>query len=995
MPQCPGCQRVLTFTGLSNHLRQTTTPACAAEYQRINSLMPGILAAGNGDEAVVDDHSDEEEEEEEAGDIPEVVFGGSLLDDNDPGEEMEMEMEMKAAGGPPPSDDGDDGDEEEDEDEEDDDPVDYEDPQPWEPAPAAAQPANLDEDEAPGEQPIPPPPGRGHVEDALRQEVHVEHFLGSADAQDNPYAPFLSQREWLIARWAKLRGPGSTSLDELLGIDGVAEDLGLSFDNSRELNKIIDKQLPPGRPRFRCKEVVVDGEAFEVYYRDALECVKALFGDPNFAADLVFKPERHYLDANRTDRVYHEMHTGRWWWDTQKELEAKKKGATVVPVIISSDKTRLTKFKGKSAYPVYLTIGNIPKEIRRKPSMQSQILLAYLPTTRLEHITVTAARRRAVANLFHTCMGRILEPLRTAGLDGVEMASGDGVVRRCHPIFAAHVGDYPEQCLVTGVYGGQCPCCTVPAKELGDHGPSGATHPFRDLEAILDALTTVDHAARMRACKAVGIKPILPRPYWQDLPYADVFLSITPDILHQLYQGVIKHLVNWIKTAYSVNEIDARARRLPRGHHVRVFTKGISSLYQLTGREHADIARIILGLIADMPLPDGASPLRLVRAVRGLLDFLYLAQYPVHTTATLNLLNGALDRFHDNKDIFIDLGIRADWCIPKLHFLRHYVYLIKRLGTTDNFNTEYTERLHIDLAKDAYEATNSKDEFPQMTRWLERREKIFRHERYIAWRLAGSPPMLGSHLAQADAAHPPDHLKMTKHPSKKTVRMEALVADYGATFFEDAIARYAVQYCHPEYSRAQIERAAMDIVVPCRSFPVYHKAKFWLGDAHNHRLSSNEWDVVHATPSRHDTRGRPVDGQFDTVIVNDGHGQYSGVDGYRIAQVRVIFSLPPRAAPLFATANQAPPKFLAYVEWFTAFTVADPHHRLYKLKRLLRNGDRQASIIPLRSVRRSAYLFPVFGAIAPRDWTSGTVLDKCTSFYVDSFSDRHAYHTIH
>ncbi|THH26505.1 hypothetical protein EUX98_g7681, partial [Antrodiella citrinella] len=319
---------------------------------------------------------------------------------------------------------------------------------------------------------------------------------------------------------------------------------------------------------------------------------------------------------------------------------------------------------------------------------------------------------------------------------------------------------------------------------------------------------------------------------------------------------------------------------------ISVFTKGISSLYQLTGREHADIARIILGLIIDMPLPDGASPLRLVRAVRGILDFLYLAQYPVHTTDTLKLLNEALDRFHDNKEIFIELGIRTSWTIPKLHFLRHYVYLIERLGTTDNFNTEYTERLHIDLAKDAYEATNSKDEFPQMTRWLERREKIFRHERYITWRLAGSPPMLHSHLAQADAVSPTDRLKMTKNPSKKTVRMERLIADYGATFFEDALARYAVQYCHPVYSRAQIENAARHVVVPCRSFPVYHKAKFWLGDAHNHRLSSNEWDVVHATPSRQDTRGRPVDGQFDTVIINDGQGQYSGVAGYRIAQIK-------------------------------------------------------------------------------------------------------------
>ncbi|KAJ7937490.1 hypothetical protein B0H13DRAFT_1505790, partial [Mycena leptocephala] len=68
----------------------------------------------------------------------------------------------------------------------------------------------------------------------------------------------------------------------------------------------------------------------------------------------------------------------------------------------------------------------------------------YLPTSRFDHIKVAAARRRAVANLYYTCMHKILGPSAAPGLDGVEMASGDGVVRRCHPILAIFAGDYPE-----------------------------------------------------------------------------------------------------------------------------------------------------------------------------------------------------------------------------------------------------------------------------------------------------------------------------------------------------------------------------------------------------------------------------------------------------------------------------------------------------------------------------------------------------------------------
>jgi hypothetical protein len=55
------------------------------------------------------------------------------------------------------------------------------------------------------------------------------------------------------------------------------------------------------------------------------------------------------------------------------------------------------------------------------------------------------------------------------------------------------------------------------------------------------------------------------------------------------------------------------------------------------------------------------------------------------------------------------------------------------LGTTDNYNTEYTERLHIDYAKDAYHATNHKDKFVQMTYWLKHKEKILHHDKYVNW----------------------------------------------------------------------------------------------------------------------------------------------------------------------------------------------------------------------------------------------------------------------
>lgn len=244
---------------------------------------------------------------------------------------------------------------------------------------------------------------------------------------------------------------------------------------------------------------------------------------------------------------------------------------------------------------------------------------------------------------------------------------------------------------------------------------------------------------------------------------------------------------------------------------------------KLTRKEHHDIARILFGLIIDMDLPDGISNIEVLKATRAMLDFLFLAQYPVHSTESLSLLKDALNHFHASKDIFITLGIQNDFNLPKLHFLIHYIENISWLGTTDNFNTEYTECLHIDFAKDAYEATNHKDELPQMTLWLEQKEKVQQFESYIKWPSNGCPPILSfSSLSNM----PSSRIKLTKQPSMRNVPFEILENDYGATYIEDALARYVAQHDNPNATSAQIEKLAKDIEMPFDRLHVFQKAKF-------------------------------------------------------------------------------------------------------------------------------------------------------------------------
>ncbi|KAJ6619584.1 hypothetical protein B0H10DRAFT_1946637 [Mycena sp. CBHHK59/15] len=695
-------------------------------------------------------------------------------------------------------------------------------------------------------------PGRsaGKPIPSAKAQTSEENYQFSLDDSTgaNPYAPFKSKMDWEIAKWVKLRGSGSTAFTDLLQVEGVRESLDLSYGTSAQLNKIIDEKLP-GRPKFTRSEVAVNGEVFYLYSRDILESVCALWGDTDFAPYLFVAPERHYIDKDKTIRMYHNMHTGKWWWSTQEAVEKDNPGATIIPIIISSDKTQLTVFGNKTAYPVYMTIGNIPKEIRRKPSRRGYVLLGYLPTSHMKN---------------------------DAGTLGIPLTSGDGVTRRGHPIYA-------EQVLVTAVKTGECPTCEVPHDELGED----SVFPLRDLESILAVLDMLDDgpAIYAQACAEAGIKPIY-HPFWEGLPYTNIFQAISPDILHQLYQVGF-----------------------------RIF-------------------RVL--------------PAR-------------------------------------------NLGVREDFKLPKLHSCGHYIMYIKLFGTTNNYNTEYTERLHIDLAKDAYRSTNFKDEFPQMTLWLERKEKIYRHEKYIQWRLDGcpSPPVMDD--------LPPGivyerKLKMTKHPTLKSVWLTHLVTDYGATFFQDALARYVIHLNYPQLSRPQIEACSQATALSFNTIPVFHRIKFTTQDPYTACEPEDlVVDSIHVQPTKLLKNGEQLPARFDTALVNEGAG---GMTGYRVAQVRVIFSLRPSDIQILFLPSIRTPKYLACVEWFTPFTQPEPDHLMYKVTRHLEDGDQLASIIPVTNIRRSVHLLPKFGPVAPPEWKSGTVLDDCKYFFVNSMTDRHIYTTL-
>ncbi|OBZ65482.1 hypothetical protein A0H81_14596 [Grifola frondosa] len=174
---------------------------------------------------------------------------------------------------------------------------------------------------------------------------------------------------------------------------------------------------------------------------------------------------------------------------------------------------------------------------------------------------------------------------------------------------------------------------------------------------------------------------------------------------HQLHKGVFKdHTVSWATECIDggAKEIDYRFKAMPTHPTLRHFKKGISLVTQWTGTEYKNMEKVFLGVLT------GASDPAVLRVVRAVLDFIYFAHFEAHSDNSLSRLNDAWTDFHANKHVFVDCGVREHFNIPKFHSTCHYESSIRRLGSADGYNTEGSERLHIDYAKQAYASSNKR-----------------------------------------------------------------------------------------------------------------------------------------------------------------------------------------------------------------------------------------------------------------------------------------------
>ncbi|KAJ4463313.1 hypothetical protein C8J55DRAFT_494445 [Lentinula edodes] len=476
------------------------------------------------------------------------------------------------------------------------------------------------------------------------------------------------------------------------------------------------------------------------------------------------------------------------------------------------------------------------------------------------------------------------------------------------------------------------------------------------------------------------------------LPLCNIFHCITPDILHQLHKGVFKdHIVRWSTRAVTgkskkerEREIDIWFQSMPRHPTLRHF-----KCYFWCHQSE-----------------------EIILCVRAILDFIEYSQFSLHTDESLEKMDEALRlekmdealrSFHSHKDAaFVDTGIRQAFNIPKVHSMKYYTPMTLSIGAAPGYNTEWSERLHIDFAKLAYRASNRRDYIKQMTRWLDRREKVLWFTRFLDWALekdridwlatrevdeeenkeAVTIPEFGEALQVEGIRTNLQYGESTCMVAKRTpvtnITIESLDSDFGCSTFVYAMERFLCEqnllqsdYWDAQPAKYSLYKQFWVIVLPTLEFS-----------------NSSIVDVVHATaaqPAVLSGRGKRkyTPAQFETVLARkslpDSQEDLDvlGKDGLHVAQVHAIFDLPSQLGSF--------PHPLAYVEWFTPLRKLDKVTQMYRVERSMRGKIHNSSIIPITYIACSCHLVPFYGKHADPSWSSEKVLDQCQHFYLNPY----------
>ncbi|KAH9162333.1 hypothetical protein EDB89DRAFT_2026206, partial [Lactarius sanguifluus] len=411
---------------------------------------------------------------------------------------------------------------------------------------------------------------------------------------------------------------------------------------------------------------------------------------------------------------------------------------------------------------------------------------------------------------------------------------------------------------------------------------------------------------------------------------------------------------------------------------------------QWTGDDSKALMKVYLPAIV------GYVPPQMVRAIAAFMEFCYLARRSQLDEDTLDQIDMAVARFHQEREIFVDTGVRDDFSLPRQHSVSHYCFLIQQFGAPNGLCSSITESKHIKAVKEPWRRSSRNEPLGQMLLTNQRLDKLAATRVDLGARGILEGPLLTSSIA-IDPPRPTGgegdveaaagitstgDVQLARNPARgypKTIDRLAGYVDQPQLL--EYIRRFLYDQLHPEAEVCGMDAplhlcpmvsSALCIKVFHSAACTYHAPSDLSGIGGMHR------EFIHATPS-----WKKGPGRYDCVYI-ERDSKLDGFSGLSVARVNLFFS--------FSFRDTVYP--CALVQWFSTYGDSPCEETgLWGVKPEFDARQRRlCSVIHVDMILRSAHLIGVAGTQRlPRTFTHHDSLYAFRLFYVNKYADHHAH----
>ncbi|KAG2033349.1 hypothetical protein BDR03DRAFT_935693 [Suillus americanus] len=596
---------------------------------------------------------------------------------------------------------------------------------------------------------------------------------------------------------------------------------------------------------------------------------------------------------------------------------------------------------------LFMTIGNIQSDVRMKATSHAWRCVVFMPTPKF--IVNLDYQTLLQTCLWHKCVDLVCLKLKIAACVGEFMVNASANRCFCFTPLISHITDLPEQLMIACVSKNLSPVTTATQKEFGDAIP----HP---------------------PCNGVDTYELICKLYDRVDPW---------DLYNFLKEAKKLHLSGWVKEAMG-HKLDLQFWSQHKHVGVHHFTSGVSHVKQMTGREHRDIQRTVV-------------PTMWGTVIRAMIDFIYLAQNPVHTEASLKAMSTALSDFHDHKQTILNAearrgkgGAKDNFFIPKLELMQSFTHMIPhKTSRQKDFETIHLFKLYTLLASSPVSASGRASNDPLVNVVSMEDDEVTGPEvdPVLAWisrvnpdaqRCLHAPHPVRNHFLKgimSDDAR--IAFNVTINPDFKCLTVLKLQTLYNIVDFLQALHHYFTIHNHGDLNMQSSQVL----------FSAWFKFHIQLYSAF-HECTIMPSQLLQAKPPS----SKFSYGHCNTVLIQNNRSSVPYV-----AQVQAVFQL--TTLPIKAPAlNQV----LAYVQHFNVIgDKPEPTTGMWRLTcsylgDVLQPQSRRrcGSILPLTDITHGVELIPVYNTLLPKEVDSSNSLEVFDEYFLNNFADKELYHTL-